>query len=73
MASVSPHIHAPVKQEVMDYGLKIPKHSTLKEWKKGFVYFVYLFYRISRSANNCGTHSLVKNIFFLMQDFFLTE
>ena len=27
MASVSPHIYTPVKQEVMDYYLKVPKHS----------------------------------------------
>ena len=27
MASVSPHIYTPVKEEIADYCLKVPKHS----------------------------------------------
>ena len=36
MTYVSPHIYAPVKQEIMDCYLKAPKHSDhVRVWRQG--------------------------------------
>ena len=57
---LSPHIYTPVKQKVMDYCLKVPKHYDQLEkvkykWKKGFSYNLLIY----RGANNCGTCGFV--------------
>ncbi len=64
-----PYIYNPVEQEVMAGLFHAPSHPGV------LIFFIWmgkyfrdiLLRRISRGANNCGQHSLEKNIYFIMR------
>ncbi len=64
-----PHIYNPVEQKVMAGQFHAPSHpGVLKKKICMGKYFRYiLLIRICRGANNCGQHSLEKNIYFIMR------
>ncbi len=64
-----PHIYNPVEQKVMAGQFHAPSHpGVLKNVNMNGIYFRdILLIRISRGANNCGQHSLAKNIYFIMR------
>ncbi len=64
-----PHIYNPVEQEVMAGQFHSPSHpGVIKNLNmNGNILQRYLLIRISRGANNCGQHSLEKNIYVIMR------
>ncbi len=61
----SSYIYNPVEQEVMAGQFHASSHPGVL--KNVNMNGKYLLIRISRGANNCGQHSLEKNIFFIMR------
>ncbi len=63
-----PHIYNPVEQKVMAGQFHAPSHpGVLKNVNMNGNIRDILLIRISRGANNCGQHSLEKNIYFIMR------
>ncbi len=57
-------IYNSVEQKVMAGQFHAPSHPGVR---MGIYFRDILLIRISRGANNCGQHSLEKNIYFIMR------
>ncbi len=64
-----PHIYNPVEQKVMAGQFHAPSHpGVLKNVNmNGNILQRYFTHKNSRGGNNCGQHSLEKNIYFIMR------